>query len=392
MGAVMDRLLGRRTEARTLTRENSQPVAPLMLSGPTVAGTPISERTALALVDVLACVRAIAEAAACLPLHAYRRLPEGRERLVGGRLVSLLHRPAPGVTQSAFVGAAVQSLACRGNVFIGLYSDESGQVAQLGVIPPDRVQVEIRGGEPRYTLTHDSGKQTQHTTEDVLHVRLPVVAEDGILGLNPIQAAREALGLNRALSEESSALVANNSAPLGVLSVASSPVEDDVLENLRAGMEARHRGALNRGRVAVLSSAVTFSPISISPHDMELVEQRRLSTAEILRLFRVPGFIAGAQTTDSLTYSTVEGQQRAFQTMCLNPYLVALEQGVSGHERLCSERVYVEFERAASLEADTATQADVFAQALHPEQGWMTRSEVRARLNLPPERAREEAA
>lgn len=378
-----------RSESRALTREN---VPPVMLGAPTLADTPISERSALGLVDCLACIRAISEAAACLPLHAYRRLPEGRERLIGGRLVSLLRRPAPSVTQSAFVGAAVQSLACRGNVFVGLYSDESGQVAQLGVLPPDRVQVEIRAGEPRYTLTHEDGRQTQHMTDDVLHVRLPVVAADGILGLNPIQAAREALGLNRALGEEASALVGNNSAPLGVLSVTSSPVEEDVLENLRAGIEARHKGPRNRGRVAVLSSSVSFSPISISPHDMELVEQRRYSTAEIARLFRVPGFVIGAQTMDSLTYATTESMQRAFQTLCLNPYLVSLEQGITSHPRLCSERVYVEFERSASLEADTATQAGVFAQALHPVQGWMTRAEVRARLNLPPESSHLELA
>jgi hypothetical protein len=41
---------------------------------------------------------------------------------------------------------------------------------------------------------------------------------------------------------------------------------------------------------------------------------------------------------------------------------------------------------------DTLTQAQVMALALDPEQGWLTRSEARARLNLPPEQATVEAA
>ena len=395
MAAVIDRILRRSGEERTLRPDTG----PAMMFGgsplplPSIAGGSITTSNAMQIVDVLACVRAISEAVACLPLHGFRKLPEGRERLAGGRLVSLLEQPAPAVSQAAFFGAVAQSLACSGNAWLGLFSDESGQVAQLGLLHPESVTVEIRNGEPRYRLTHtDSGRQTEHTTEDILHIRLPVVDSSGILGLSPIGQAREALGLAKSLTDQASAMAVNSSAPLGVLSVTSGPGAEDVMANLKTDFEMRHRGSANRGRIAVLSADVSFAPISLSPKDSEFVAQMQASTATIARLFRCPGFVVGAQTTDSLTYATTESMQRAFAVLCVQMYCVVIEQAISNHPRLCSERSFVEFERAAWIEADTKTQADVLTQALDPATGWMTRAEARARLNLPPEQATPEAA
>lgn len=372
-----------RIEERALTRAN---VPAIMLGEPTVAGETVNDRTALQIVDVLACVRCIVESASVLPLIGYRRTETGRERLAGGRLPNLLRRPAPAVTQSNLVGHIVTSLVLRSEAFVGKYRNGEGEIEQLGVLPTDRVQIEIKGGMPLYTLTHDNGRQTTHGPSDVIHIRLPLTL-DGIRGVAAIAMAREALGLARSLGVEASALVANSSAPLGVLSVPpTGPGTEDLLENLRAGIEARHRGARNRGRVAVLAGEVKFEPISITPHDMELVAQRKLSTVEIARLFRVPPWMIAADSGESLTYSNVETQAQAFVTFSLAPYLVAIEQAISADE-LCSENVYVEFLVDGLLRADSSTRATVYTAALDPITGWLTRAEVRRLENLAPEAA-----
>ncbi|MEJ7568413.1 MAG: phage portal protein [Gaiellaceae bacterium] len=371
----------REGEERALPRQN---LRGLMLGGTSLSGVPVSERSALQLVDVLACVRLLAETASTLPLIAYRRRSEGRERLSGGRLADLLTHPAPALTQAALVGQLVASLATRGNGFLGKYRNGEGEIEQLGVLPAERVTVELKAGIPLYTLAHADGRQTTHTTADVLHVRMPLTL-DGVLGLSPIAQAREALGLARSLGEQASALIANESAPLGILSVPSGPAQEDLMENLRSGFEMRHRGPRNAGRVAVLSGDVQFSAISITPHDAEFVEQRRLSTAEIARLFRVPPWMIGAESGDSLTYSNTESQGRAFLTYTLAPYLTAVEQAVSNDLDLCAPPVYVEFLRDAILQADTLTRAQVYTLALDPVTGWLRRDEVRQLENAPPE-------
>src|SRR5581483_6360392 len=251
MGAVT-RLLGRRGEEERMFRRESQPLV-LFGGGPlVVGGESAGLRGALSLPDVWACISLLANVASTLPLVGYRRAPSGRERLAGGKLVRLLAEPSPGTAQGVFVGQLVMWLAARGEAFIGLYAGDDGLVAQLGIIAPERVQVRIVSGEPRYRLAHLDGTQTEHTTDDIVHVRLPL-SLDGVRGASPLALLRESFDLARALAESARANVANESVPLGLLRVPPGPGADDAVERLREAWERRHGGPANRGRVAVLS-------------------------------------------------------------------------------------------------------------------------------------------
>lgn len=378
-----------RAEDRNLSRESLPEV---MVGAPTISGLPMGDRMALRLVDVLACVRLLSETASTMPLVAYRRLAdEGRQRLTSGRIVDLLTRPAPAVTGSNLIGAMVAALATNGNVFVGKFRDADGAIAQIGVLPPGSVTVQILGGVPIYryfpAFPVTTGEEQLLSTSDVLHIRLPVTDELGVLGLSPIRQAREALGLARALEVESAAMHANDSTPLGVATVQPGPGADDLVENLKTGFEARHKGAENRGRIAFVTGEVSFSQFSISPADAQFIEQLARSTETIARLFRVPPWMIGAAEKSSRTYANVTEQSRAFLTFSLAPYLVAIEDAFTNDGDLCAGSVFCEFSRDAILQADTKTRFESYQLALGGTQGgvaWMTPAEVRQRENLPP--------
>jgi phage portal protein BeeE len=128
----------RRAEARTLTKET---VPPVML--PSVPGeTTVTPTNALSIADAYACIRALADAAASLPLIVYRRRGSGRERVEGGTTADLLRNPAPGVTQSSLVGTIVCHLNTHGNCWLGKFKDGDGKVTALGCLPPSSVTIE----------------------------------------------------------------------------------------------------------------------------------------------------------------------------------------------------------------------------------------------------------
>lgn len=370
----------REREERALTRAN----LPAMMLPSTVAGSNVSPRTALAIADCYACVRALADAAASLPLHVYRRGAGGRER-VEGDVAELLRNPAPAITQSAFVSQLMAHLNLWGEAFIGRYRNGEGQVEQLAMISPERVHVELRGGMPMYSISDEAGRFVVVGEQDVIHVK--GLSLDGLRGLSPIRQAREALGLAATLTEHSSRFFSNGARPTGVLKVPPGPAAEELIENLREGFEARHRGAANAGRIAVLSGEIGFEPISMPMADAEFMAQREYSTAEIARIFRVPPWMIGAKSGDSLTYSTVSEQSRAFVTYSLRPWLIAIEQSLTA--ALCppASRSYVQFELDALLRADPATRAEIYTAALNGETGWMTRDEVRRLEDLPAEEA-----
>jgi len=360
-----------------------------MLSS-TATGVAVTPHTALSIADALACVRVLAESAASLPLIVYRRSGEGRVRVQEGRLTDLLTRPAPATTQANLVGQLVAHLNLHGEGFLALYRDELGEVAQLGLLAPERMVVEILGGQPFYGYTDELGRQATLSDRDVIHVRGLTV--DGVRGLSPVSAAREALGLSAALAEQAARTVANDSRPSGILRLGHGA--EDRLQGLADAWRQRHGGPENAGRIAVVTGDVEWVGVSMSAADAQFLEQRQLSTQEVARVFRVPPWMVGAPSGDSMTYSNVESQALAFTTYSLRPWLTVIEQALSAHPDLCppGSGLYVEFLLDALLRADSATRAAVYTAALNPVTGWMNRDEVRRAENLPAEQRSAPAA
>ena len=341
----------REAEDRALTRST----VPSVFFGDTLAGPAVSTRSAMQIADVYACVRALVDAISTLPLIAYRRTEDGRER-DDGPLAQLLAAPAPGVPQYALLGHLASCLILHGDAFLGLFRDDEGRVAQLGVLDPERVSIEVRGGLPLYVVVGADGRQQTVTQRDVLHLRSPLPASDGVRGLSPIRAAREAFGVASALTKQAAATAVNDARPTGVLKVPQGANGDETLDQLATAFHARHGGPENAGRIAVLRADVSFVPISMPLADQQFVAQRELSTREIARIFRVPPEHIGADSGSSMTYANVESRNLAFVQHALRPWLVAIEQSVSGHPDLCPQgsRLYVEFLLDALLRGDSS--------------------------------------
>ena len=367
-----------RSEDRALSAGD---VPPVMLSS--TPNGPVSPDGAMRIADAYACVRALADAAASLPLHVYRRTDGGRVR-ASGRTADLIGRPAPAMTTAALIGQIVAHLNLHGNSYLGKVRDSEGQIVQLVALLPERVTPRIESGEPRYELRDERGRRSDHGVADIVHVK--ALTTDGLVGLSPVRQARAALGLDRALMDHAANWLQNEGRPGGILSVANT-VNPDVIEPFKAAWEQRRRGTEKAGGTAIITGDCTYTPVELPHDDQQFLEQRKLSASEIARVFRVPPWIVGAEDGGSMTYSNVEQQSLHFATYSLRPWLVQVEQALSADRDLCPGGVYVEFLLDALLRADSATRADVYAKALDPVTGWMTREEVRRLENLDPEPA-----
>lgn len=378
---------GRRgVEDRSMTRATVPPI----FFPEAESGAVVSPRNAMGISTAFAAIRALADAAASLPLHVYRRGAAGRERVDDHPTARSLRRPAPGVPTGLLVWQMVATLNLHGEAFLGLYGGETGAVEQLALIAPDRVEVTVRGGVPLYTVTGEDGRRGTYTADDVVHVRGMTL--DGVRGVSPVRVAREALGYAQTLAEHGSRSMRNGARPTGVLTVAAGPGAEELAAKLRDDFKAA-TGGERTGSVAVLTGEAKFEAVSMTLQDAQYLEQRDLSDAEVARIFRVPPWMLGIKSGDSLTYSTVAEQARAFVTFALRPWLVAIEQALGSCDRLFPDGsgLYPLFELDGLLRGDAKARADVYTAALNPQTGWMQRGEVRALEDLPAERTAEEA-
>ena len=366
-------------EDRALT---AQTVPPALLAG-SAPGPTVTPETALATADAYACVRALSDAAASLPLLAYRRTAAGRERF-DGPVADLLDQPAPAVTQANLVAQIVAHLNLYGNAYLGKFRNAAGRVEQLACLHPARVVPELRGGLPFYTVTGPKGERSTHGPADVIHIR--GLSVDGLVGLSPVRQCRQALGLSSTLTEHAARFFQNDARPSGILKVEHGDA-GDVMQDLKARWEQGHTGMPNAHRVAILAGQVEFIPIGMPADDSQFLEQRKLSATEVARIFRVPPWVIGADSGSSMTYSNTEQQALAFVTYSLRPWLILVEQAITADPDLFPAGTYCEFLIDALLRADSTTRATVYEKALNPVTGWMSRAEVRRLENLPAEPA-----
>src|SRR5829696_7901802 len=365
-------------EDRALPLVDSQPSYPSLT---TSAPLNVTTDNALRVSDAYACVRVLADSISSLPLHAYRRTPQGRVPAgENSRIVQLLQRPSPGSTSVDLISQVMVHLNIYGDAFVGLYRSD-GEIVQLGLIHPESVQVELQGQRVVYTLSTAKGL-VEVGPEDILHVK--GMSLDGLRGLSPVTQCRIALGLSSSLQQSAKTFTENASRPSGILS--APPSSGEALERLADRWGEENAGVENWHRVAVIAGEdIAFTPLGFTADDAQFLQQRELSAREVARIFRVPAWAIDAPTGDSLTYANTAQQNRALVDHSLRPWLVRIERAISDDPDLCPGSAYVEFGLDGLLRGDSTARADVYTKALDAATGWMTRAEVRELENLNPE-------
>jgi HK97 family phage portal protein len=334
---------------------------------------------------VWAAVRCLADAASSLPIHVYRKVPAGREKVTSGRLVELLDRPSPAVTQADLVSTLMCHVLVWGSGYLAKFR-EQGEVVQLGLLPPDRVRPELDGGRLRFRYDPPTGPQQMLTEADVVHIK--GLSVDSLNGLSAVSQASRVIGLSDELVKHALSYFTIRDdggahRPVGVLQLGTPEVHPGPEGVDRAREDFRNNSRAHG--ILVVEGDVQYHAIAQKLDDSQFVQQRQLVAQEIARVFRIPSHMLGAPATDSLTYSTVEQESINFVRYSLTPWLRRIELAISNDRDLVFQRQFIKFEVDSLLRADAKTRAEVYAQALDPVVGWMSREEVRRLEDLEPE-------
>ena len=334
----------------------------------------VTPQAAETLSTVSACVSAISETIGSLPLHLYKRTPEGRERNTEHSLARVLH-DAPNERQSAleFREMMTAAMLLRGNAYARIIRGTDGQVKQLIPLHPDRVRVlELDNGRLGYEVGTNE-KTEKLIQEDVFHLRHR--SDDGILGISPIARSKEVIELALAERNHGNETFQNGAKLLGVLK-APGRLNTEQRKALAQSWKQYKAGA-----TPVLDEGMDYQTVSMSLEDSEYIEARKFSVIEVCRLFRVPPVIV--QSMESANYSNSVELARQFVTLCLRRHLLAWEQAIS--RQLLTEagrRIYfAEHGLEGLLRGDSATRSAFYHDAI--SDGWMTVDEVRQLENLP---------
>ncbi len=260
-------------------------------------------------------VNALAEQVANVPF-LFSRGERGREnQITAGPLPAFYQRPHPGLNRFQYWELRVLWLMLRGECFRVPIFEEGRERRLRAVLLPDpaRFQHLVRdhrlvgwrytGGGPQTPLADQV-----FLPEEVWFERLPNPF-DFWRGLSPLQVAGPPARADFAASSFMRGLIENN-ADGGLLVRSQEPLSEEQQEEILAALRARKRRAGVADRPLFLWGVNSIEQPQLSSSDLQFLENRRFTRAEICAAFGVPEEII--TTTEHAKYDVMEGARLNF--------------------------------------------------------------------------------
>lgn len=353
--------------------------------GSSSAGKMVTERSAMQMTAVYACVRILAESIAGLPLHVYRyNSTGGKEKATEHPLFFLLHdEPNLEMTSFVFRETLMTHLLLWGNAYAQIIRNGRRVVTAIYPLMPSRMRVDRDdNGRLYYEYTRygdEAGAGKRETVklspEEVLHI--PGLGFDGLVGYSPIAMAKNAIGMSMACEEFGAKFFANGAAPGGVLEhpgILKDPAR------VRESWNATFGGSSNANKVAVLEEGMKYTPISVSPNEAQFLETRKFQIDEIARIFRIPPHMIGDLERSS--FSNIEQQSLEFVKYTVGPWVTRWEQALSRSLLVGNDRSHflIKFNLDGLLRGDYESRMNGYATAR--QNGWMSANDIRELENM----------
>jgi len=344
--------------------------------------TDISDVRALQLSAVWSCVRLISESVSCLPLGFYERTEDSRIALPETHdLVRLLKRkPNQVMTDVEFREAMTTQLVLWGNAYAKIDRRADGTPTNLTPLIPGKMDV-IRSdlGGVYYEYYADTGIET-YQKRDIFHLK--GFSAEGIVGFSPLGLARQSMGLAVAAEQYSAGAFRRGGRPLGTLNF-DKILTADQRKGAHKIYEGITAGAVNNARSWVLEGGATYTPISIPPDDLQMLQSRQFQLGEIARFFRVPSHLINDSEKATSWGSGLEQLDLGFLKYTLSPYLKRWETTIrdSLMRPVEQQRYIVEHNVEGMLRTDSKARAEFYSTMA--QNGLMSRNEIRKKENLP---------
>jgi len=349
------------------------------VGGESGSGISVTPESAMYHSAVFACVRLRAEIFGMIPLQMFNTNADN-ERNVAYRhpLYDVLHdRPNNWQTSVEWREMMEGHLSLRGNGYSEIIPGPRGVVDQLIPLHPDRVTPrQLENRSIIYDYHPPFGSRRTILQQDMFHVRGMTL--DGVVGVNPIQYARETIGTAIAI-ERFGARLFKNQARFGGIFKTPGVLKPAAHDNLKRDLETKDSGVDNAGKTIILEDGLDWINVGMKAQDAEFLASRKYSVTDIARIFRIPPHMIA--DLERATFSNIEEQSIEFVVYCFGPTLKRWEQRIK-NDLILSPNYFAEFNIDGLLRGNIAARFTAFGMAIRD--GWMTRNEVRRLQNMNP--------
>lgn len=358
--------------------------------GPVTGLPSVTEKTAMTISAVYACVNLIAGAISALPMNVFRRKPDGeRDQLQNDDLWWVLNEQfLPRWSAANGWEYLVQSLLFHGDAF-AVIKRQGPVIVGLEPVHPQRVTVAPSADGMRliYAVAKD-GRATSdpngffvYDQDDILHVA--GFGFDGCRGVSPLRHHLSMSGAVALATQEYAARFFSNNQRPDILLSTDQAINPETADKIREGWARLYQGIENAHKPAVLGMGMKVQTLTMTAEDAQLLATRQFQIEEIARAYGVPPFMIGHTEKTTSWGSGVETMGTGFVRFTLRQHLNKFQNEIN-RKFFRTAAKFAEFDTFELERADMKSLFESFRVALGRagEPGFMTTDEVRLKLNL----------
>ena len=348
---------------------------PLLVT-PSGAGVNTSQTRVQNIVEVFACVRALAEPIGMLDIVVLKATPGGKEfankhpvnRIVG-------FSPNAIQTKNAYWERAMYHMVLWGEHFAQIVRNQTGEPISLELIHPTWV-TDFTFDDAGNMWWHIGSNGQRIMDVDMIHV--PIL-NNSVRGRSLISLYREDFGHEIAVRDYGSGFFASGGKPNNWLETVDAQITPEQNKKFAENFRAQ----TGKGGSIMLPFGRKLHAMSLPPEDAQFIQTKAFGVEIMCRLFNVP--LPRVQHIKDANFNNLDAIDRTFATSSLMPYTEKFETEYSrklftpgelarGHK--------IEWIYDKMLKADPKTRAEFNRSAI--QNGWRTINEVRAVDGLGP--------
>lgn len=348
----------------------------------------VTEDTAMKIGALNQGIGIIADTIASMPIYLYKE-ENGFQQYVpnDSRSKALSNMANEVLTSFNLKRNLIKDLILYGNAYAKITREKDGNVSltylPTSVVTPKKDKTGYFFQIQSYS-TDIMGEQIPSEIVDYgdMLVFIKNAKYNSITGTGILDYASDILETSMEETHYMSNLFKNGLSAKAVLS-SKTPFKKEVKEQLKADLREFYSGANNAGKMMVLEGDISVIPLSLTPADIKLIDNKHFTISEIARFLNIQKHMLNLDRGQG-TYSNITQERLMLLQNTLMPYTVILEEGINQklltEEEIADGNYYFSFNTSEMLRLTPEDQSQYMINLYR--EGIVTLEEVRATLNL----------
>ena len=348
----------------------------------------VDEVKALGIASLYQGLNIICDTIASMPVYLFKMSDGFQEMVVDDPRNDIMSGMANEVlTSYNLKKVMVKDLILHGNAYVKIVRGKGDAIESLYYYPTDVVTPKAdKNGYYFEIKKFDTGVEGENIEEEIVdfYDMLLLIRNNkynSIKGVGLLEIAKDTLGLAIEENTYLNNLFRNGLSARAILN-SKTPLKRDIKQKLKQDLRDMYTGSKNAGSVLVLEGEMNLVPLTLSPNEINLIQQKTFTISEVARYLNIPKHMLNLDRGQGL-YSNITQERLSLMFNTLTPYMVAIEESLN--QKLLSDEerkqgLYFKFDTSELLRLTPQDQAD-YMKSLY-ETGIVTVEEVRKSLSL----------